>query len=89
MTAREEYVLARRLASLLLLRDGELGISNIQALPYVDDEATAEAIAHDLRREFGALERARRIPGSVGAWEQTLRLPERAPQETLDLVTAS
>jgi hypothetical protein len=83
MSEQERYAVARRLAALLLLQERELGVSDIASLPFADDPRLVEAIIADLAREYGAVESERRIPGALGAWERTLRMPSAIGTQTL------
>ncbi len=64
-----------RLAALLLLRDGELSISDIEAIPFVPDPESARAIALSLVNLLEAQweQRSTRRAG-VTFWEDYIRL---------------
>ena len=67
--------LSSRLAAALLVRQGELSIVDIRALPFVDDDETAALIADDLGRIFNVDIVQRRSPVGFG-WEDVLQLRE-------------
>lgn len=67
---------ATKLASLLLLKEGELPISDIEALPFVEDRKTATAIARKLLESFPAEMYQRHLVRASGLsqWEDVVRL---------------
>lgn len=77
MSDREAFELARRLAAVLLVRNGELGVSDVEGLPFVDNPLIASYIVADLAQEYGVEIAERRIPGAIGAWEPAIRLGAR------------
>lgn len=64
------------LAAALLLREGELTISDIRALPFVDSEEFAEAIVLSLQNRYNAERGQRKIQagGGITRWEDVLLL---------------
>ena len=68
------YEVGTRLAAALLLRHGELSLSDIEALPSVEDEEMALAIVGRLQSLFNVESHQRRIPGTNGAWEMVIEL---------------
>jgi len=68
------YEVSTRIAAALLLKHGELSLSDIEALPFVEDEEMALAIVGRLRSLLNAEPRQRRIPGTNGAWEMVIEL---------------
>ena len=79
--------LTAKLAALLLLQEGELAMSDIEALPSVDDPEIARDIAQCLIDTFDAEWEQRRIgPAETGFWEAIIRLKE---QPTKAKVTSS
>lgn len=71
--------LATRLAAALFLKRGEISLSDIEALPFVEDEYEAANIARRLMEMFDTDMRRRRLGGSTRAsdWEEVIVL--RAP----------
>lgn len=64
-----------RLAGALLLQKGELSISDIMALPLVEDEEEAALLMSVLLRCFDAEIEQRRVKASiVPAWEEVISL---------------
>ena len=64
-----------KLAAALLLQKGELTISDIRALPFVDSEEFAKVIAFSLQNRFNAEWGQRKIQTSgVSHWEDVLLL---------------
>jgi hypothetical protein len=82
----QQYQVVRRLATLLLLREGELGTSDIEGLPFGDDPWVADTVIGDLARQYSAVETERRLPGAVGAWERAIRLPDSEPSSSRPVV---
>lgn len=65
---------ATRLAAMLLARQGEISLAEIRALPLVDDDAVASAIADILARDFPLERYERRVSGPRSGVEDVLRL---------------
>ena len=67
--------LSVKLAGLLLLEEGELSVSDIEALPFVGDYELARAIADELVSRFDAIMERRKMSSSViSQWEDFVRL---------------
>jgi hypothetical protein len=66
--------IATRLAAALLLQDGRLSLSEIEALPFVEGYEDALTIARRLLQAFDAEETQRHVPGSQGVWETVIEL---------------
>lgn len=63
-----------RLAAALLLNRGEISLGEIKALPLVDDDNCALAIADMLAQNFTVDRYERRIGGAVREFEDVIRL---------------
>jgi hypothetical protein len=70
----DAHELAVRLAAALLLQDGLLSISEIEAIPGVRNRSDASSIAQRLLRMFDAELVQQRIPGHVTSWDPALKL---------------
>jgi len=66
---------------------GEITLSEIQALPFVEDAETADEIAERLIESFDAqrLSRRRRNESLVGAWEDVVRLQSASDRSPANL----
>lgn len=58
---------AIKLATAILLTEGEISLTDIEALPFVEDRELAREIAESLRRRFDTNTAQRRISGASGA----------------------
>lgn len=64
-----------KLATALLLNEGQISISDIEALPLVEDEQMAYDIARYLADRFDTYASQREISGAAGfSWEEVLVL---------------
>ena len=63
-----------RLAAALLLHEGEISFGEIRALPFVEDESYALAIADILARSFRVERSERRVAQSESQFEDVIRL---------------
>ena len=63
-----------RLAAALLLDRGEISLGEIRALPLVEDESVALAIADLLAQNFKVERSERRVGQSVSQFEDVIRL---------------
>lgn len=76
------------LAAALLMEEGELTLTDIEALPFVEDEETAFSILTRLLSMFEAEPTQRRVPGAFGAWETVIELKQKkAPFTNLTVLT--
>lgn len=67
--------LSARIAALLLVQDGEIKISDIEALPFVDSRELATTIAKKLMQEFDAeMYLYRTKEAGLSFWEDVIRL---------------
>src|SRR6266480_4225874 len=69
------------LAAALLLKEGEISISDIEAIPFVEGERAALAIAARLTHRFDTYTKRRRVSAASGpgAWEDVIVLRARPP----------
>lgn len=74
MNSSELHEVGVRLAAALLLKDGTISLSDIEALPVVESREDALRIVSQLVRMMDIEERAERVPGRIGGWETVLRL---------------
>lgn len=64
-----------RIAALLLLDQGELSLSDIEAIPFVEDPEAALAIALKLQQSFDVETcQQKRTEGNINFWEDVIRL---------------
>ncbi len=73
--------ISTRLAALLLMQDGEIALSDIEALPFVETRERAICVAASLAQSFDVEIYQRRKPTSGSdSWEDVIRLktPRRA-----------
>lgn len=67
--------LSARIAALFLIQDGEIRMSDIEALPFVDSKEFATIIAKKLMQEFDAEIYPRRTrEAGLSFWEDVIRL---------------
>ncbi|HKZ50963.1 MAG TPA: hypothetical protein VJ256_04310 [Dehalococcoidia bacterium] len=67
--------LSTKIAALLLLHEGEITLTDIEALPLVESQAMAAAIAMRLVEAFSAERSQRkRSKGDISFWEDVIRL---------------
>jgi hypothetical protein len=73
--------LATKLAAVLLLKRGEITISDIEALPLVDDERQALLIADELAEMFKACcqQRRSRAVGAESSYDEVITLTATCP----------
>lgn len=65
-----------RLAAALLLHHGEISVTDIEALPLVENREMAEMVADGLTRWLGAQRYQKRLVGPImSTWEDVIRLP--------------
>lgn len=74
MKRYELHEVGVRLAAALLLKDGTISLSDIEALPVVESREDALRIVSQLLRMMDAEERSERVPGRIGGWESVIRL---------------
>jgi len=75
----ENKSIALRLASALLLHNGELSINDIAALPMVEDEEDIFLILSLLLQNFDAEIQQRRVKSSsLPAWEEFITLKPKS-----------
>src|SRR5213076_2968612 len=77
-----------RLAAALLLRNGELSVADIQALPSVKTRDAALVIARELLREFDARQSIRPVAGRVVDSETFIELNSPPPRQRSEPVQA-
>lgn len=73
---------AYTLAAALLIHNGEIALSDIAALPFVEDEETVATIVARLRKNFDTYAAQRRIDGDANSAVEdiiALRTPARLP----------
>ena len=63
-----------RLAAALLLHEGEISFAEIRALPFVEDQSYALAIADILAQRFRVERAERRVAQSDSQYEDVIRL---------------
>ena len=63
-----------RLATALLLKRGEISLGEIRALPLVEDEDFALAIAEALKQQFDGERYERRVGGSVSPYDDVIQI---------------
>ena len=67
--------LSAKIAALLLVQDGEIKMSDIEALPFVDSREVATLIAKRLIQQFDAEMYPRRTKeAGLSFWEDAIRL---------------
>lgn len=73
-----------RLAAALLLRYREISLAAIEALPFVGGRQSAERLADELVRRFGAVRYQKRLAGpGLVRWEDVMRLqPDEEDEAT-------
>ena len=74
-----------RLATALLLQRGEISLGEIRALPLVEDEDFALAIAEVLKQQFDVERYERRVGRSIPQYDdviQIVSLPHYGPKES-------
>jgi hypothetical protein len=71
---------AFRLAAALLLHEGEISVSHIEALPLVKGRSEAWSIARELQKRFPTYATSRHRPGvtGLGTWEHVIALREKS-----------
>ena len=68
-------LLSAKIAALLLVQDGEIKISDIEALPFVDSRELAAIIAKKLVQQFDAeMLSLKTTKAGVSFWEEVIRL---------------
>ena len=74
-----------RLAAALLLKRGEISLGEIRALPLVEDEDFALAIAEALKQQFDVERYERHVGGAMPLYDdviQIVSLPHCGPKES-------
>ena len=68
-------ILSTKLAALLLMHEGEIALSEIEALPFVDSREKALSIAASLASFFDVeMYQRKEVEGGANSWEYVIRL---------------